>query len=326
MNGPFFVEVLGRNGEVRQRQRIDVLPIRIGRGYDNDCILDDREVAVHHAVVELATAGGLIVRDPGSGNGVTQQGQRHQQLMIDGNSTFRLGHTTLRVRSIDFSLADETLDTRRQRWEGWRPALTGVVMIALLMAWSNWTSDIEESASIRYFISIAAMLTVAVVWCGIWAFANHLFGGQTRFGRHIFIAACGLVAIEVSSLIMAATAYAFSLEIITRYGNHVSVLIAGVWLYFHLLTVNPGQRRRAMAICLVLSLLSSAITLMINYQGNGYLADELYMSELMSPSLRLSGNKPVAQFLGGAQRLKDRVDKERIKIITADGDDGDGQE
>ena len=64
---------------------------------------------------------------------------------------------------------------------------------------------------------------------------------------------------------------------------------------------------------------------MINYQSKGYLADELYMSELMSPSLRLSGNNTVAQFLAEAEHLKSNVDAESIKVITADGEDGDEQ-
>ena len=319
MIAPYFVEVLRRNGEVRQRQRFELLPIRVGRGYDNDLILDDRS---HHAVIERSDGGGLVVRD--LGGGVIRQG-RHPQLPIDGNTVFRLGHTTLRVRSVDFSLADELPDAGRSRWEGWRPALTGVAMIVLLMVWSNWLMDTDEPAPIRYFISIAGILTVAMIWCGIWAFANRLFAGQTRFGRHVFIVAGGLVGIEFSSLAMSITAFALSLEVITRYGNHLSVLIAGVWLYFHLMTINSAQRRRNLLICAVLSVLGSAITLMINYQSKGYLADELYMSELMSPSLRLSGNNTVAQFLAEAEHLKSNVDAESIKVITADGEDGDEQ-
>ena len=39
--GPWFIETLARNGDVLHRHRVERLPIRIGRGYDNDYILDD---------------------------------------------------------------------------------------------------------------------------------------------------------------------------------------------------------------------------------------------------------------------------------------------
>jgi hypothetical protein len=41
MKPPYFLEILAENGDVQHRQRIATLPIRIGRGYDNDFILDD---------------------------------------------------------------------------------------------------------------------------------------------------------------------------------------------------------------------------------------------------------------------------------------------
>ncbi len=52
MKPPYYLEILAENGEVQQRQRIDALPIRIGRGYDNDFILDDAHTAARHAVIE----------------------------------------------------------------------------------------------------------------------------------------------------------------------------------------------------------------------------------------------------------------------------------
>lgn len=70
MKPPFYIEILAENGEVQRRERIAALPIRIGRGYDNDFILDDAHTAAQHAIVEDDGAGGLLLRDLGSQNGV----------------------------------------------------------------------------------------------------------------------------------------------------------------------------------------------------------------------------------------------------------------
>ncbi|UUZ47942.1 FHA domain-containing protein [Massilia sp. B-10] len=36
------------------RHRVDTLPIRLGRGYDNDFIIDDAYAAPQHALIEGA--------------------------------------------------------------------------------------------------------------------------------------------------------------------------------------------------------------------------------------------------------------------------------
>jgi hypothetical protein len=321
--GPFFVEVLARNGEVKQRHRLDTLPIRIGRGYDNDLILDDRHTSPHHVIVERGADGKLEVRDLDSRNGVIHKGRRQQQMSIDGNTIFRLGHTNLRIRSASFAVAEEMKDTTLHGWEGWPPALTGLVMLVLMTLAGVWVSDTEKADPIRYLTALVGMLSIGLLWCGSWAMANRLFAGQTRFGRHLFIAASGLIVSEVVSLVLSLAAYAFSLESFTRYDNHAAIAVVAGMVYFHLLTINAGNTRRfALASALVL-LLGSGLMTMVNYKTGGHLAGELYMSELLPPSLRLSSDKPVAKFLADAAKMKARIDAERSKEVANDGEESD---
>ncbi|MBI5890941.1 MAG: FHA domain-containing protein [Nitrosomonadales bacterium] len=324
MNAPFYVEVLARNGEVRHRQRVDALPIRIGQGYDNDFILDDRHTSAHHAIIERNEAGGLEVIDLGSRNGVVHKGKRQARLTIDGNTVFRLGHTNLRVRAADFSVADEMRDTTFHYWEGLPPALTGLALMLSLALMNTWIADTEKAESIHYVTGLVGMLGIGLLWSGGWALANRLFGGQTRFGRHLFIAASGLVVIEIVSLLEALAAYAFSLEIFTRYGSHVAVAIAAGMVYFHLTTINPNSpRRRFAVVCALLFCLGSGMVLVVNFQSRGHLADELYMSELFSPGLRASSGKPVEQFIAESGQLEATVDAERSKVVSDEGEEDD---
>jgi len=316
MSAPYFVEVLARNGEVKQRQRLDTLPIRIGRGYDNDFILDDRHTSAHDAVIALGADGALEVRDVESRNGIIHKGGRQTQMTLDGNTIFRLGHTNIRVRSADFAVSDAIADTTFHGWEGWPPALTGFVLVVLVTLASVWMTDTEKSEPVHYLTVLAAMLSVMVFWCGGWSLANRLFEGQTRFGRHLFIAACGLIASEAASFLISFTAYAFSLEALTRYDNHVLVAIVAGMVYFHLVTINPGHTRRFALAAILASLLGSGVLLMVSYQTSGRFSSELYMSELLFPSVRLTSDKPVTEFFANAEKLKAKVDAERSKKIS----------
>jgi hypothetical protein len=217
-------------------------------------------------------------------------------------------------------------DTTHHNWEGWPPAITGLLLLVLLTLAVVWLSDVENSGTIHYLTTLAAILGFALLWSGSWAMVNRLFEGQMRFGRHLFIAACGLAMIELTSILLSITAYAVSFESLTRYGNHAVIAVAAGLVYFHLLTINPGNTRRFAMVAALLLLLGSGLTLMVNYQTRGHYADELYMGELLSPSLRLSSDKPVAQFILEAGPLKNRVDAERTKQTSLNGEDSDNQD
>lgn len=324
MNAPYFIEVLNRNGDVRHRHRLEALPIRLGRGYDNDFILDDRHTSAHHAIIDLAENGEMEIRDLGSRNGVVCKGRRRDQMSIDGNTVFRLGHTNLRVRPADFPVADEMKDTTLHGWEGWPPALTGLGLFLMLTVTSVWYSNTEQFEAVRYITAFIGLLALGLLWCGGWSLANRLSSGQTRFGRHFFIVSSGLVVVEVVSLVCAVAAYAFSAEVLTRYASHIALAIVAGMVYFHLRTINPMRMRRFVLVSVFLSIAGSGLMLIFNYQNSGHLADELYMSDLFPPALRLSSDKSVDQFLSEAKGLKGRIDVERSKEVSSDGEIEDG--
>ncbi|MFZ2162952.1 MAG: FHA domain-containing protein [Sideroxyarcus sp.] len=323
MRAPFFVEVLARNGEVRHRHRVDALPIRIGRGYDNDYILDDRHTSAHHVIVEPNEDGALEVRDQGSRNGVFYKGKRHDRLTIDGNTIFRLGHTNLRIRPANFSVADEMRDTTIHSWEGLRPALTGLVLMVLVSLSTTWLSDFENADPVHYVTTLAGLLGVGLLWCGGWTLANRLFAGQTRFGRHFFIAASGLAASELVSFVLSFASYAFSLDTLSRFGIHAELAVFAGMVFFHLVTINPNNMRRLAFAAVLLLVLGSGVTLLFNFQKHGQLANEYYMNDLFSPAWRVSANKSVEQFIAGSRQLKLIVDADRSKDIRAEGEEDD---
>jgi len=325
MNGPFFIETLARNGDVLHRHRVDKLPITIGRGYNNDFILDDAHTAPNHAVVELAEDGALVMRDLGSQNGIVVHGKRQASVPISGTTVVRLGHTRLRVRDAAFPVEAEITDTTMHAWEGGVPALAGMALIALFVGITEALSDTGAFQAIRYLLVIASGIGAGMVWSGIWALANRLFAGHARLGRHLFILGSGLVAIGAWKALSSVLAYAWSAEVFTRYGNHVVMLILVVMIYNHLRTVKPHKPRAFISSCAVFLALGSGLILMRNYEGAGRLRDELYMSVILPPAVRHSKDHSVDEFMGDAAKLKAAADEARksSKLKKDDEDDDD---
>ena len=323
MSAPYFVETLARNGDVLHRHQVASLPIRLGRGYDNDFIVDDAHCAARHAIIESDPDGRMVLRDLGSKNGVVHQGKRKSSLVLHGDTVVRLGHTTLRVRAADFPVPDEQLDRTMHGWEGGMPGLVGMFLIGVCSVFTVWLNDTQSFQLIRYLQALAYGIGAGLVWGGAWAFANRLFGRHARLGRHLFIFGCGLAAITVFKLASSTLAYAFSFEALTRYGSHVAILLAAGMLYFHLSTVKPNNARKFAVTCLAMALLGSGLTLISNEQRSGRLGDELYMSVLMPPAMRVAGDHKVDEFMGKVGSMKARLDAERAHKIKDSGADDD---
>lgn len=321
MNGPWFIEMLARNGDVLHRHQVNALPIRLGRGYDNDFIIDDAYAAPRHAVIDAREDGELVLRDLGTKNGVIHRGRRYPTLLLTGDTEIRIGHTTLRVRGADFAVAPEMLDRTRHGWEGLAPGLVGIVLVAAVALFTVWLNDTQSFQLVRYLQALAWGVGGALVWAGAWAFGNRLFGRHVRLGRHLFVLGCALAAVTTYKIVSSIAAYAFSFESLTRYSSHVAIVIAAGMLFHHLNTVKPHQGKRFAVTCLILAILGSGLTLMTNEQRTGQLADSPYMSVLLQPSMRVSPDHSVDEFMGDVNALKARLDVERTKKFKESGDD-----
>jgi hypothetical protein len=171
---------------------------------------------------------------------------------------------------------------------------------------------------------MVGVLAAGMVWSGGWSLANRVFGGQTRLGRHLFILAVGLVGLEAVSILLSVLAYSFSLETVARFSSHVFVAIGAVVVYFHLDTISPGNTRRHVITAALMLLLASSVTLVFNYQNRGQLGDDMYMSELYSPSWRAVSGYTVDSFLAESNSPKPEIDEERARLFKED--DGEGGE
>jgi pSer/pThr/pTyr-binding forkhead associated (FHA) protein len=318
MNAPYFVEILARNGDVLHRHQVNSLPIRLGRGYDNDFIIDDAHAAASHAVIESDADGGLQLRDLGTQNGVVSKGKRHLLLPLTGDTVVRIGHTNVRVRGADFPVAPELVDRTMHSWEGLLPGVIGMIMTALFAISTLWINDTQSFQPVRYLQSIAIGMAAALVWSGVWAFGNRLFGRHARLGRHLFIVGCAATALNIFKLVSSLLAYAFSLEWITRYGSHAAIAIVCGMLFYHLCTVKPHHVRRFAVACLAMLVLGSGLILLSNEQRSGRTADDLYMALLLPPAVKVAKDHSVDEFMGDVGKLKPGLDVERAKKVKDD--------
>jgi len=315
MSHSIFVEQLTPDGEVLHRTKIAHLPITIGRAYDNDIILDDPHTAAHHAQIELNQLDELIIADLGSYNGITyantRANTRENFFVVGGDKIYRLGHTRLRIRTADYQVATEVTDLTNHRWEGLLPALTGLALLLVTGLVSTWLADLNQGTLSKYLLELVSVFGFAIGWSGIWALFGKLFTGHARFGRHLFIASAGLALLELWEHLSGLVAYAFSLEALQTFSVHPIIYICATVLYFHFLTAGNKRPHRLKIYLVAIALLGSAITITKKYQATNHLSDELYMSRIYPPAVRISRDHSLEEFMTDMQSLKEKVDKAR---------------
>lgn len=311
MSSPIFVEILNHDGSVHSRQSFTQLPIRLGRAYDNDIILDDPHTAAEHAIIERNQLDELVLTDLGSLNGISRNHQREAFFVVQGGHIYQLGRTRLRIRTPDYAVAPEQLDDTDHRWEGWRPAATGLLLLSLVSLASNWLSDLQQIETTEHVLEVIYLLTAALAWSGLWALLGRLLSSNPRFGRQLLITSLALVAANLWDHLSGLVAYSLSWEWLANYSSHPGIALAMVALYFHLRTAGHKRPQRLKAYLVGLGLVISAVVLTKQYQSSKHFADELYLSNLYPPGLRLSGDQPREAFIQAMRGLQAEVDTQR---------------
>lgn len=328
---PFIVEVLDRAGGVRQRVRCEKLPVRVGRGYDCDVIIDDPYLASSHLRLEDDGAGGVVGVDLGSTNGLHQierrgwfgtASVRGERIALSGDTVLRAGHTLLRVRPAFFAVAKERRDTTAHDWEGVFPALIALAMLGAVAWFDAWVASESERWQAHYSSMFMLIYALALGWAVAWAIANRLIDRRLRFGRHLLITAGGAVALLVASEVLAQLAYSFSLRWVSAYTPYALLTLVAGATYLHTRTMRPHSISLAIRVAGVVAAALIGSVALFQYSKNQTLEHANYVDRLRWPATRLMQTQTPEAFVRITSRLADQVDIRRGELLTSsDGGD-----
>ena len=326
------LEILDRDGQVRQTHTVQRWPLQVGRALDNDVVLSDPHVAAHHFSIEQTDTGLELCAAP-SRNGV-QLGPRHlhageHAALAAGGDTVELtaGRTRLRLRLPGHALAPELVLapiaplTRRIV-----PVLLAALVLVGGMLFSSYLATDPDGLSRAIGSTLMAAIVGAAVWCGAWALLSKTFTRQARFGWHVRVFLAASLALLALSALPALLAFAFSWPWLTDFAFVGEILVAATALYFHLLAVEPARHRMlkwAAATCAVVGV---ALTLWFNLQRGDRFGDELYMNHLFPPALRVARPMPSEAFITRLAPLKAVLDKLAKEPGRSDDAAGPGEE
>ena len=321
-----WVEVLSRlhHDAVVARYRCATDPVRIGRAYDNDVVVDDPHVAAHHLRIVRMDDGELVAEDLGSRNGLFLDRDREprERIPIDGERPLRIGHTLLRVRTATHAVpAEQMLVHVAPYWPTALACIVGVFGIAVL---DLWLSETGEPKAIRYLTPLL-ILTIAVgVWTAGWSVLTRVFTGHARFGHHFLIVAAGLLAFSVYDQVAEAGAFAFSWTGLGTTAYIAAWLVFGAICYAHLLVLGRTKRPLKFAIVAVLAAAGIAMQTLKQSEYRSNYGQPIALHRLEPPALRMVSPQRESAFFTDSAALREALDKARTEEpVSGDTDIGD---
>ena len=333
-----MLDVLDRDGQVRQSCKVMDWPLRVGRALDNDLVLADPHVAAHHFSIASNTdpdpeADGLHLVVGDTRNGV-QWGREHllagerRALPRAGEPIeLTIGRSTLRLRLAGHSVAAElALDKLPSPRRGMAVAAIAACVLLAGLLFDAWLAADPEGQWRSLASTLIAAATGTVVWCGLWALLSKTFTRQTHFGWHLRVFLLASIAWLLLQTLPQLLAFSLSWPWLSDFSFIATYAVGGAALYFHLLAVEPARHRmlRWMASGGVLA--GVALTLWFNVQRSDRLGEELYMSHLFPPALRLAPTVSPERFFTGVAALQPLLDRKAAEPGRGDDDAGSERE
>jgi hypothetical protein len=310
-----WVEILSRHRDVAARVRVAGDEAHIGRGYDNDVIVDDPYVAARHVRVVRDEAGRLVAEDAGSKNGMflDRDSARQTRIVVDPERPIRVGHTLLRIR-------DTAHPVPAERFAGggtpvWPAVAAAALAVSVpgfeaLHAWLLQTAEVKLSTFLNALVFIPAL---ALLWISFWTVLSRIFSGQGRFLQHLLIGLSGFLVLALSRELAQVAAFAFTWPAAVTYLYIAESAIVAVACFFHLR--ETGRSRLVVKGAAVAALLALAIAVQGALQSETASdgGQQNIVRRLMPPALRLVPVRDESDFFADVERLKTGLDRDRVQ-------------
>ena len=316
-----WIELLSRHREILTRVRITGSEAHIGRGYDNDVVVDDPYVAASHLRIFRSEDGQLIAEDMGSVNGTFLDGDRTRlsRVAVDGKLPIRIGQTLVRIRESGHLVEPERIAPAE------RPVLPIVVAVALsglvlgLMALDIWLAETGEPRVFNYLTPLLTIVAAILVWTGMWVLLARIFSGRSHFLLNLVIALAGTLAVAVYVQLARYFAFAFVWPLAITYQYAALWTVVALVCFLHLRNVSTGRQWLKGAIVTTgLIIVITTLTL----QRSEALSDigrQNTVNQLMPPALRVVSAREQDAFFGDVAKLKAGLDNDR-KSSKSGGD------
>src|SRR5689334_4504759 len=310
-----WVEILSRHRDVAARVQVPGPEARIGRGYDNDVVVDDPFVAAQHLRIFRDDAGRLIAEDLGSANGLfLDRGKdRLVRVVLDGKLPIRIGQTFLRVRDSSHEVERERIaPAQGGQWRIVVAAGLGATILGA-DALKRWLSETGEPRVFNYATGLLALAALVLAWVGMWVLLARIFSGQARFLNNLLIALAGTIAFLVFNELAQYLSFGWTWSTPASYEYVAAWLILGLTCFLHLREIGSTHLWPKGAVVTALLVIAVGVQTLQRSEAFSVSGRQAVAHVLMPPAFRAVRLQDQDSFFGAIANLKAKLDSDRAQ-------------
>ncbi|MDT9000253.1 FHA domain-containing protein [Paucibacter sp. APW11] len=302
------IEILDRDGRVRQSHKVQGWPLSVGRSPECTLVLADPHLAGFHAELHWTEQGPeLQMLDSINGGWLGRQRlQPGQRSAWPTTTVLQLGASLLRLRTSLEALPEERPlsqpETSRSHLRHlWVPALAS--LWALLLWYDQWANLDPGARWTDYAGPVLWPLAIVAGWAALWSLVTQLFQHWFPFHAHLKRALIGLTGLHLLGMALPVVAYAFSVPRLMALDSLAFPCGIAALLWWHASAVWP-RARRGLAMVLVAMLLLGFGLMAAKRSEQQHWFGPAYLSNLPPPALRLVAPKTPEQLLDSLRPLE----------------------
>lgn len=314
------VRVVDRAGVLRAQLKFRASQVAIGRGYDNDVVLEDEFADSRHAVVRLFVGGRIEVEDLGTRNGtrVGEEKINRESTHAELGTPITIGQSTVTIHSpaeAEVEARDLPPDPRVRIDYSRLPAwiLTGLVVS--YGAIGTWLSAVHE-VSLAEVLGAAMLLAMLLLgWAGVWAVGTRVFSDRARFRQHLgFIAAVALVVTPISTLLEWGI-YALNSEVVSLVSGFLTgFIVVAVVIFGHIDIASRRTERFKMVVAGSVGAFFMAIAAVaIQVELGPALTIQRHLQPIPPVPAQLTRSESVESFLEEIRPLESMLDEAAVE-------------
>jgi hypothetical protein len=314
VEAPLILEILDRFGKVRERHRIERFPVRIGRGYDNDIIVDDPYMSASHVELLQDGSGQILITDLKSDNGLFSLHplQRHELLMAEDNQRIRIGHTDIRLRSNTFPVRETFID--RVRPSRVHLLYTNLIMLPVfwLLSAAIFTGyfyeqsyrDITVNAMLGQILPLFAFI---IVWSTVWSIVSKLVTHKFYFSYHAILTSVIVASFYVLEPLFEYIEFIYPINgLADKLGLVADLVLPMILIYGNLRQSTPlGKRNAGITACLASVVVIGMIHLIAYVNQPEFNGQPQFSQVLMPPMLNPHRGHSIDHFFADTKALSE---------------------
>jgi hypothetical protein len=293
MESPIILEILDRFGKVKERHKLEHFPVRVGRSYNNDIILDDPYVSPEHIELLMDGDGHLLVSDLKSENGLFSLHPlaRHELLTVEDNQRIRIGHTDIRFRSLAYPIRDTFID--RVRPSQVHLLFTNMVMLPVFWLLSAavflgyyYQQSFQDTTFNNLVGQILPLFIFIFVWSAGWSIVSKVVTHKFYFSYHAILTSLVIAGFYLIEPLFEYVEFLYPVDGLADNLTLISDLVLpAILLYGNLRQSTTLTKRNARITAVLASILVIGVLHLIAYVHEPEFNNQPQFSQVLKPPM-----------------------------------------